>query len=92
VPENGWQMRVLSGLMDDFYTQQAALTEAILEAGGKSAKKKKLLIDEWFDSHEDMVGQIAQMIAGLKQEKTVEVEMLTLVSQRLGQLVHRVRA
>ncbi len=39
----------------------------------------------------EMVNKIVQMVAGLKQEKEVEIEMLTLVSQRIGQLVHQVK-
>jgi glutamate dehydrogenase len=86
-PENDWQARVISGLTDDFYSQQAALTSAILRASKKSQKK---LVDTWFEQHQEMVGKIVQMIADLKLEKFVELEMLTLVSQRIGQLVNQV--
>ncbi len=90
-PENGWQARVISGLTDDFYSQQAALTAAILQSAKKSSKGQKLLVDAWFEGHQDIVAKIVQMVEELKQEKQVELEMLTLVSQRIGQLVHQVK-
>ncbi|MDE2336141.1 MAG: NAD-glutamate dehydrogenase [Alphaproteobacteria bacterium] len=96
-PQSSWQARVVSGLTDDFFSQQAALTSAILHAGGKkkssgtAAQMQKKRIDAWFDGHQDVVGKIVQMVSDLKREKDVELEMLTLVSQRIGQLVHQAR-
>ena len=90
-PENDWQARVISGLTDDFYSQQAALTSAILLSGKKSPKGQKMLVDTWFEEHQEVTGKIVQMVADLKREKDVELEMLTLVSQRTGQLVHQVK-
>jgi glutamate dehydrogenase len=94
-PENAWQARAISGLMDDFYSQQAALTSVILLAvkkpAGKSAKGRDNLIHEWFEQHHEMVAKIAQLIQDLKEEPTVKLEMLTLVSQRIGQLVYQVQ-
>ena len=89
-PQNGWQARVISGLTDDFYSQQAALTSAILRSAKKSAKGKSP-VDAWFEAHQDMVIKIMQIVSDLKHEQTVELEMLTLVSQRIGQLVHQVK-
>jgi glutamate dehydrogenase len=92
VPENDWQARVISGLTDDFFSQQAALTAGILRGMKKGAKGGQAkLVDEWFESHHDMIAKIVQLVEDLKRMKTVELEMLTLVSQRIGQLVHQVK-
>lgn len=94
-PENAWQARVISGLMDDFFIQQAVLTSAILLSGSKPAQKgiqgQRKLVDTWFERHQEMVDKIAQLIDDLKQEPKLELEMLTLVSQRIGQMVHQVK-
>ena len=93
VPQNSWQARVISGLTDDFYSQQAALTAAILRSAKKSSKGDQAkLVDEWFASRQEMIDKITQLISDLKHEHAVELEMLTLVSQRIGQLVHQVKA
>ncbi len=95
-PQSSWQARVVSGLTDDFYSQQAALTSAILQAGGRKPKgtaahMQKKRIDAWFEGHQDVVSKIVQMVSDLKREKDVSLDMLTLVSQRIGQLVHQAR-
>ena len=93
VPQNSWQARVISGLTDDFYSQQAALTAAILRSAKKSSKGDQAkLVNEWFESRQEMIDKITQLISDLKHEHAVELEMLTLVSQRIGQLVHQVKA
>jgi glutamate dehydrogenase len=93
LPENDWQARVISGLTDDFYSHQAALTLSILrdvkKPAGKGSKRLKDTIDEWFDSHQETVGKIMEMINDLKMEQKVELEMLTLIGQRIGQLVNQ---
>ncbi len=87
-PENSWAARAISGLLDDFYAHQAALTEAIL----RHAKKgKQNAIEDWFRAHEDQVAKVLQLVAEMKAEAAVKLEMLTLVSQRVGQLVDQVR-
>jgi glutamate dehydrogenase len=94
-PENAWQARAISGLIDDFYIQQAALTAVILLTTQKQAHKSKTgqekLINEWFVEHHEMVEKIYLLINDLKQEQAVKLEMLTLVSQRIGQLVYQVK-
>ncbi len=96
--QNSWQARVVSGLTDDFFSQQAELTAAILQERGKrqkmsgtAAQQQKKRIDAWFEGHQDVVSKIVQMVSDLKREKEVELEMLTLVSQRIGQLVLQAR-
>jgi glutamate dehydrogenase len=95
MPENAWQARAISGLIDDFYIQQAALTAAILQAIQKPSRRspegQAKQINEWFESHHGMVGKISLLIDDLKQEQTIKLEMLTLVSQRIGQLVYQVK-
>ncbi|MBI3440807.1 MAG: NAD-glutamate dehydrogenase [Proteobacteria bacterium] len=95
-PENAWQARAISGLIDDFYIQQAALTSVILEttkkpATDKSTAGRSAIINEWFDQRGGTVGKIMQLINDLKQEQKIELEMLTLVSQRIGQMVYQVK-
>jgi len=93
VPQNSWQARVISGLTDDFYSQQAALTAAILRSAKKASKGDQAkLVNEWFDNRKEMIDKITQLVSDLKHEASVELEMLTLVSQRIGQLVHQVKA
>ncbi|MFH1158665.1 MAG: NAD-glutamate dehydrogenase domain-containing protein [Pseudomonadota bacterium] len=95
VPENDWQARVISGLTDDFYIQQAVLTSAILQAVKKPAQKgaegRMKLVNEWFDGHQEMVGKIAQLVSDLSLEQKTGLEMLMLASQRIGQMVYQVK-
>jgi glutamate dehydrogenase len=86
ISQNPWQSRVMSGLMDDFYIQQAALALIVLQSGGKTASAP---VTKWFDAHNDITGKIEQMIAELKSLPRIEIEMLMLISQRIGQLVHQ---
>ncbi len=88
VPENAWQARVIGGLMDDFYIQQAALTSVILQSATKSFRN---VIPDWFAHHREAMDKITQLVDGLKLERKVQLEMLTLVSQRIGQLVYQVK-
>lgn len=93
VPENDWQARALSGLLDDFYMQQAILTAAILQMEGKSKKADSdhmRFIRNWFDTHQEMIGKISEIIEAIKAEPGTRMEMLTLAGQRISQLVQQV--
>ena len=95
VPENDWQARVISGMMDDFYIQQAVLTSTILHVVKKSVKKdaegQMKLVNEWFDGHQDMIGKITQLVSDLSLEQKICLEMLMLASQRIGQIIYQVK-
>ncbi len=91
LPANSWQARVMGGLTDDFYIHQAALTSAILSTLKKGAKPGKDAVDDWFAANTDRTGKIAQIVADLKVQAKVDLDMLVLASQRIGQLVHQAK-
>lgn len=86
VPANPWQARVMGGLMDDFFIHQASITAAIFR--GRKSRADAKQIEQWFVSRADLVSKIVQMVDELRAQPKVELEMLVLVSQRIGQLVH----
>lgn len=88
VPANAWQARVMGGLMDDFFIHQAAITAAIFSSVSRKTRVDAKLIDQWFGKHGEMVAKIGQIVDDLRAQPKVELEMLVLVSQRIGQLVH----
>lgn len=88
VPANAWQARVMGGLMDDFFIHQAAITAAIFASVSRKTRVDAKLIDQWFGKHAEMVAKIGQIVDDLRGQPKVELEMLVLVSQRIGQLVH----
>ena len=94
IPENDWQSRVISGLTDDFYIQQAMLTSTILQGFKKTAQKdvegQRELVNKWFNGHHEM-GKIAQLISDLSLDQKSALEMLMLASQRIGQMVYQVK-
>lgn len=84
VPANSWQARATGGLMDDYYAHQAALTLAIFRSG----KPDKNRAQKWLEQHAVAVEKVAQTIADLKVQPKIELEMMVLAGQRIGQLVH----
>ncbi|MEZ0225200.1 MAG: hypothetical protein ACAH83_11645, partial [Alphaproteobacteria bacterium] len=90
-PANSWQARVMGGLTDDFYIHQAALTSAILTGLKKSAKPGKDAVEDWFTANSERTGKITTIVADLKTQPKVDLEMLVLASQRIGQLVHQAK-
>ncbi|MBI1216490.1 MAG: NAD-glutamate dehydrogenase, partial [Alphaproteobacteria bacterium] len=91
VPANGWQARVMGGLTDDFYIHQAALTSAIIATAKKKAKPDSALVETWFDDNSDRTEKITQMVEEFRAQPKVDLDMLVLVSQRIGQLVHQAK-
>lgn len=87
-PANAWQARVMGGLMDDYFIHQAAITAAIFGSVSRKTRVDAKLIDQWFGKHSEMVSKIGQLVEDLRAQPKVELEMLVLVSQRIGQLVH----
>jgi NAD-specific glutamate dehydrogenase len=81
----------MGGLTDDFYIQQAALTLGIVSGLKKGAKLDRGVIDKWFSQNAERTEKITQIMADLKTQPKVDLEMLVLVSQRLGQLVHQTK-
>jgi glutamate dehydrogenase len=88
VPTNAWQARVMGGLMDDYFIHQAAITAAIFASVSQKTKVDRKIVSQWLDHHVEMVSKINQLVGELRDQPKVELEMLVLVSQRIGQLVH----
>jgi len=91
-PKNNWQARVISGIMDDLYSHQASITLKVLEniktsAGGSKAKS----IEGQLAPYNNAIKQITEIISKIKNEPTIEIVMLTLVNQRIGQLVYQLK-
>ncbi|TAL38005.1 MAG: NAD-glutamate dehydrogenase [Alphaproteobacteria bacterium] len=91
VPANSWQARVMGGLTDDFYIHQAALTSAILAGLKKNAKPGRDAVEDWFAANTERTGKIAVIVGDLKTQPKVDLEMLVLASQRIGQLAHQAK-
>jgi len=91
IPANSWQARVIGGLMDDFYIHQASLTAGLVGSVKKGGKIDKQLADNWFDENRDRTAKVTQMVADLKTQPKVDLEMLVLIAQRIGQLVHQAK-
>lgn len=93
-PSSSWQARVISGLTDDFYIHQAALTAAIVgtpgKKSGKAAKSVKNDVENWFEGCREKADKILQLVRELEAQQHVTLEMLMLVSQRIGQLTHSI--
>ncbi len=89
MPANPWQARVKGGLMDDFFIHQASLTAAVLASAKKGAKIDKALVDNWFAGRADRAAKVQQIVAELRAQPQVDLDMLVLVAQRMGQLVHQ---
>jgi len=88
VPANTWQARVMGGLMDDFFIHQAAMTAAIFASVSRKTLVDRKIVGRWFENHVEMVSKINQLVDELREQPKVELEMLVLISQRIGQLVH----
>lgn len=86
---NAWQARVKGGLMDEFFVYQAQITAAALSAttakAGISVEKR---LAPWLPRYEETMGKIRELIADIKAAPKVDIDMLVLTSQRIGQLAH----
>jgi glutamate dehydrogenase len=87
--QNDWQARVISGIIDEFYNQQALLTLSFFKDSRKRGGKE--VMDDWIESRRDTVGKVCQMVADMKLEPKIELEMLMLVSQRMGQVAYQLQ-
>jgi glutamate dehydrogenase len=88
-PANSWQARVIGGLMDDFYMHQATLTAAIMGAKGKKKSGiNRADVIAWLEARAETIGKLRQVIDELRVIPKVELDMLVLIGQRLGQLAH----
>ena len=85
IPDDDWQARVIGGLTDDFYAQQAALAAAMMRPG----RKAKGGAEGWFGQHADIVAKISAIAGELKSQPKVSLEMLVMAGQRIGQLLHQ---
>ena len=85
IPDDDWQARVIGGLTDDFYAQQAALAAAMMRSGRKS----KGGAEGWLDHHADIVAKISAIAGELRSQPKVSLEMLVMAGQRIGQLAHQ---
>ncbi len=88
---NRWQARVISGLLDEFYIQQAALTSLILADQKKGQKASVSMVDHWFGRCSEVTDKVLRVVIEMKSLPRVELEMLMLASQRVGYLVHQGR-
>ena len=90
--DNSWQARVKSAVLDDLYHHQAMLTAALLPKKGKAAKKgkKAAAVDATSGIPATVLTQSDQLISEVRHQENVRLEMLVLVTQRLGQMVNAV--
>jgi glutamate dehydrogenase len=91
VPANSWQARVMGGLTDDFFIQQAAITSSVVTSVKKNGKLDRAQVEKWFAQNQDRADKISGLVADLRAQPKVDLEMLVLVSQRIGQLIHQSR-
>ena len=87
-PSNSWQARVKGGLMDNFYIHQAALASNIITAAKKKDKLDRALVAKWFADKGDRAEKIVQLVNELRAQTKVDLEMLVMADQRIGQLVY----
>ncbi|HYD17967.1 MAG TPA: NAD-glutamate dehydrogenase, partial [Patescibacteria group bacterium] len=91
VPQTSWQARIMGGLTDDFYIHQAALTMAFVGSVKKNTKLDKAMADKWFEQNRERTNKINSLVSELRAQPKVDLDMLVLVSQRIGQLVHQAK-
>lgn len=91
VPQTSWQARIMGGLTDDFYIHQAALTMAFAGSVKKNAKPDRAMVDKWFADNSVRTNKINALVGELRAQPQVDLDMLVLVSQRIGQLVHQAK-
>lgn len=94
VTENSWQARVKSAVLDDLYHHQATLTAALLPKAVKSPKaaksakgNKKPATPQAAGIPAAVLAQSEQLVNEIRHQEIVRLEMLVLVTQRLGQMV-----
>ncbi len=91
VTENSWQARVKSAVLDDLYHHQATLTAALLPKPAKAAKaakgKKATPAKGVAGIPAAVLAQSEQLVNEIRHQEIVRLEMLVLVTQRLGQMV-----
>ena len=86
---NAWQARVKGGLMDEFFVYQAQMAAAALNAtqakAGGSVDKR---LTPWLAQYEETIAKIRELMDEVKASPKVDIDMLVLTSQRIGQLAH----
>ncbi len=82
-----WQGEAATGLMDQLYSCQAALTVNILKGGGKKLVEDGYVVEKWLEDHAYQIRQLDTLFAEVRHAGTVDMTMLTVAEQRLRALV-----
>ena len=57
----------------------------------KNAKPDRAMVDKWFADNSVRTNKINALVGELRAQPQVDLDMLVLVSQRIGQLVHQAK-
>ncbi len=79
--ESHWQRQAVTAIVDDLYSQQRALTTAVLEANGAGAVDGA--VDEWVSAHRPVVERNEELLADLGKIESVDLAMLTVANRQI---------
>ena len=80
-----WQRRAITAIVDDLYSQQTALTSAVLKtaegASGASA------IDCWIDANRRLVESAVDLLEDIKTGSALDLAMLAVANRQIRSLI-----
>jgi glutamate dehydrogenase len=82
-PLDGWQARVIGGVLDDCYIYQAAVASLLVKAQDKS----KNWPESWFEKNRAALNRVEQTVAEMRAQPKMDLDMLVLATQRIGQFL-----
>ena len=89
-----WQKMAVGAVIEELYTHQRELTDAVLEYGQEKADAEggflpdPAMIDDWSNGHRQVVDRADQLVSELRSAGEVDLAMLTVASRQFRALTH----
>jgi glutamate dehydrogenase len=85
--ETRWAAMARAALRDDVYSEQAALTAEVLNAGARSAAAPQR-VETWLDDNKGAVERTLQLLADIRTGGTLDLARLNVAVREIRNLIH----
>ena len=80
-----WQRRAVIAIIDDLYSQQTALTRAVLAAAGGASGATAL--DRWVEANRSLAQSAADLIGDIRADPELSLSMLAVANRLMRSLI-----
>ena len=82
-----WAAMARAALRDDVYSEQAALTAEVLNAGSREATAQQR-VETWLNENEGAVGRTLQLLADIRTGGALDLARLNVAVREIRNLIH----